>query len=187
MDISYNKVTRIVWVKSGDKLYHFRLTINGLQELEAVPSAGSPISISRRNARPCPWGHCWKPSGLCSLRPATRTKQECRQVVETLSMDAGIQQVEAIFYVTLAVSGIFGAKQSNEMLKAEGQEQGRERRNGGRRKKRLEGESETWGSFTEYIGLILPVCYGELGMTGKEIGAATPGKSSGALRAMGPG
>lgn len=31
-----------------------------------------------------------------------------------------------------------------------------------------------WHSFSEYIDLVLPVCYGELNMTGAEIGEATP-------------
>ena len=43
--------------------------------------------------------------------------KDAANVIEKLSMEEGIQQLEAVFYVTLAVSGIFGVKQSNQMLK----------------------------------------------------------------------
>lgn len=119
MDISYNKVTRIVWVKSGDKLYHFRLTINGLQELEAVAFGGQSYFDFQKGHQTMPLGVLLEAFRIMLFAAGDKNEaKNAGQVVETLSMDAGIQQVEAIFYVTLAVSGIFGAKQSNEMLKA---------------------------------------------------------------------
>jgi len=39
------------------------------------------------------------------------------KVIEAISLEEGIQQAEAVFFITLAVSDIFGVKQSNEMLK----------------------------------------------------------------------
>ena len=119
MDISYNKVTRIVWVKSGDKLYHFRLTINGLQELEAVAFGGQSYFDFQKKHQTMPLGALLEAFRIMLFAAGDKNEaKNAGQVVETLSMNAGIQQVEAIFYVTLAVSGIFGAKQSNEMLKA---------------------------------------------------------------------
>ncbi|WP_299000693.1 hypothetical protein [uncultured Dialister sp.] len=118
LDISYNKVTRVVWVKIGNKVYHFRLSINGLQELEATAFGGQSYFDFQKAHNTMP---------LSVLREAYRImlsaagdKEEAKDaanVIEKLSMEEGIQQLEAVFYVTLAVSGIFGVKQSNQMLK----------------------------------------------------------------------
>ena len=111
MDITYNKVTRIVWVKAGKKTYHFRLTINGLQELEAVAFGGKSYFDfqSAHNTMP-----------LAALMEAYRIMLFAagdKEEFEAISLEEGIQQAEAVFFITLAVSDIFGVKQSNEMLK----------------------------------------------------------------------
>ena len=119
MDITYNKVTRIVWVKSGEKLYHFRLTINGLQELEAVAFDGKSFFDFQQAHNTMPLGTLVEAFRIMLFAAGDKTESKnAVQVIENLAMIDGVQQAESIFYVTLAVSGIFGVKKSNEMLKS---------------------------------------------------------------------
>ena len=119
MDISYNKVTRVVWVKVGDKVYNFWLNINGLQELEAVAFGGYAYFDFQKEHKTMPLGALIEAYRIMLLAGGDKAAAKIPgKVIEAISMEEGLYQAEAIFYVTLAVSGIFGVKQSNEMLKA---------------------------------------------------------------------
>lgn len=119
MDISYNKVTRVVWAKVGDKLYHFRLNINGLQELEAVAFGGQSYFDFQRTHDTMPLGALMEAYRIMLHAGGDKTDAKVPgKVIEAISMEEGLERAQAIFYVTLAVSGILGVKQSNDMLKA---------------------------------------------------------------------
>lgn len=119
MEISYNKVTRVVWVKTSDKTYHFRITINGLQELEAVAFGGKSYFDFQKGHQNMPLGALMEAYRIMLQAGGDKNAAKVPgKVIEAISMEEGIDQAQAIFYVTLAVSGIFGVKQSNEMLKA---------------------------------------------------------------------
>lgn len=118
MEISYNKVTRVVWVKTSDKTYHFRLTINGLQELEAVAFGGMAYFDFQKGHQTMPLGALMEAYRIMLQAGGDKNAAKVPgKVIEAISMEEGLDQAQAIFYVTLAVSGIFGVKQSNEMLK----------------------------------------------------------------------
>ena len=118
MDITYNKVTRIVWVKAGKKTYHFRLTINGLQELEAVAFGGKSYFDFQKVHNTMPLAALMEAYRIMLFAAGDKEESKAAgKLNEAISLEEGIQQAEAVFFITLAVSGIFGVKQSNEMLK----------------------------------------------------------------------
>lgn len=118
MDITYNKVTRIVWVKAGKQTYHFRLTINGLQELEAVAFGGKSYFDFQKVHNTMPLAALMEAYRIMLFAAGDKKESKAAgKIIEAISLEEGIQQAEAVFFITLAVSGIFGVKQSNEMLK----------------------------------------------------------------------
>lgn len=119
MEISYNKITRVVWAKAGGKTYHFRLSINGLQELEAVAFGGQAYFDFQKTHQAMPLGALMEAYRIMLQAGGDKAVAKLPgKVIEAISMEEGLEQAQAIFYITLAVSGIFGVAQSNEMLKA---------------------------------------------------------------------
>lgn len=119
MEISYNKVTRVVWAKVGDKIYHFRLNINGLQELEAVAFGGQAYFDFQKEHKTMPLGALMEAYRIMLHAGGDKAAAKVPgKLIEEISLEEGLDAAESVFYVTLAVSGIFGVKQSNEMLKA---------------------------------------------------------------------
>lgn len=123
MNISYNKITRTVRVQAGEKAYSFRLSLNGLQELEAVAFGGKSYFDYQKEYATMPVSTIVEAFRIM-LRSAgdSDTAKNPMQVAEIICADAGLQGLEEVFYVTLAVSGILGAKTSATMLQQFGLE-----------------------------------------------------------------
>lgn len=123
MDITYNKITRTVRAQVEDKAYSFRLSLNGLQELEAVGFGGKSYFDYQKAHESLPVETMIEAFRIM-LRSAgdSEAAKNPMQVADTLCADAGLPGLESVFYATLAASGIMGPKTSAQMLQQLGLE-----------------------------------------------------------------
>lgn len=120
MEVTYNKVTRIVWIKGKEKTYNLRLTINGLQELEAKAFDGLSYFDFQQAHKSLPMGTILTAFGIMLRDGKDKEAKNPAKVVEDIALQEGPQGLEMAFYTTLAVSGILGPKASSKILKEMG-------------------------------------------------------------------
>ncbi len=123
MNISYNKIDRTVRVLVNHRPYAFRLSLNGLQELESVAFGGFSYFDYQKKHEIMPMEVLLEAFRIM-LRSAGEHEaaKNPLKIAEAICQEDGLQGLEEIFYVTLAVSGIFGVKSSADMLRQFGLE-----------------------------------------------------------------
>lgn len=110
----YDRILRRVWVKIDGREYALVFSLSVFEKLDAENDGNLIVQLSQGDAPYKLLSHAFK----LALQQADKkiTNTEAEALLEKFVLSEGLPSLSAVFWITVAVSGLMGAKVSRVLL-----------------------------------------------------------------------
>lgn len=110
----YDRILRRVWVKIDGREYALVFSLSVFEKLDAENDGNLIVQLSQGDAPYKLLSHAFK----LALQQADKkiTDPEAEALLEKFVLSEGLPSLSAVFWITVAVSGLMGAKVSRVLL-----------------------------------------------------------------------
>lgn len=110
----YDRILRRVWVKIDGREYALVFSLSVFEKLDAENDGNLIVQLSQGDTHYKLLSHAFK----LALQQADKkiTDPEAEALLEKFVLSEGLPSLSAVFWITVAVSGLMGAKTSRVLL-----------------------------------------------------------------------